>query len=160
MPLASPRQSERSAPGVRHVSIAIDTTIAVEFVDLTATLQGLVTAMGFTDGFLAVHTLHTTTGLLVNELEPLLLEDLAEMFERIAPAARDYAHDDCARRTVNLTPAERRNGYAHCRAALLRASEQFGVADGEIVLGRWQRVLFVDFDGGQKRRVAVTFVGV
>ena len=73
------------------------------------------------------------------------------MFERLVPAVTDFAHDDFESRTVNLTPGERRNGRAHCRAALLRTSESFLVADAEAEPGRWQRVLLVDFDGGQRR---------
>jgi thiamine phosphate synthase YjbQ (UPF0047 family) len=75
------------------------------------------------------------------------------------PAAAPYAHDDFSRR-VALQPGERVNGHAHCRAALLRASETVPVADGALALGRWQRVLFVDCDGGQRREIAVVCVGV
>jgi thiamine phosphate synthase YjbQ (UPF0047 family) len=55
--------------------------------------------------------------------------------------------DDFSRRTVNLMPGERRNGHAHCRAALLRTSESVPVAGGVLTLGRWQRVFLVEFDG-------------
>ena len=60
---------------------------------------------------------------------------------------------------MNIVPGERRNGHAHCRAALLRASECIAVSGGELDLGRWQRVFFVDFDGGQHRTLSLTFVG-
>jgi secondary thiamine-phosphate synthase enzyme len=106
-----------------------------------------------------VVTRHTTTGLLLNEHEPLLASDLAAMFERLVPASASYAHDDFTRRLA-LQPGERVNGHAHCRAALLRASECVPVSGGVLALGRWQRVLFVDCDGGQPRQVAVVCVGV
>ena len=67
-----------------------------------------------------------------------------------------YAHDDLSRRTINVAgPRERRNGYAHCRAALLGCTETVMVEDGRLCLGRWQRVLFAEFDGPQRRDLQV-----
>jgi secondary thiamine-phosphate synthase enzyme len=144
---------------IRHLVVSVETRQPVEFVDLTALLSRTIQGIGLLEGLVTVQTRHTTTGLLINEHEPLLLEDLQALFERIAPASADYCHDDYSRRTVNLGPNERRNGYAHCRAALLRTSEQIPVAGGDLSLGRWQRVFLVDFDGGQRREVSVVLMG-
>jgi secondary thiamine-phosphate synthase enzyme len=144
---------------VRHLAVSVVTRDPAEFVDITPALAGIVEGLGLREGLLTVCTRHTTTGLLVNEHEPLLFADLQAMFERLVPEEGPFAHDDFRRRTVNLMPGERRNGWAHCRAALLRTSESIPVADGRLSLGRWQRVLLVEFDGGQKREVAVTLQG-
>lgn len=146
-------------PGVRHVTLSVATTRPFEFVDITPALSGVVQGLGLREGVLTVHTRHTTTGLMINEHEPLLLADLQAMFERLIPDAHGYAHDDFARRTVNLGPCERRNGHAHCRAALLRTSESIPIAEGRLLLGRWQRVLLVEFDGAQRREVSVVVAG-
>lgn len=143
-----------------HALIAIETRRAVDWVDLTPAIVRLIGTCGLATGQVTVQTRHTTTGLLVNEYEPLLLEDLTAFFERLAPAAAPYAHDDRSRRTVNLTAHERVNGHAHCRAALLRASEIVHVSDGAPMLGRWQRVLFAEFDGPQTRQVSLLLTGV
>ena len=58
-----------------------------------------------------------------------------------------------------MTPGERRNGHAHCRAALLRGSETLAVRDGRLNLGRWQRVFLVEFDGPQCRELILTMMG-
>lgn len=144
---------------VRHEALSIDTTRPTTLVDITDALSDAIQRTRLSEGFVMVQTRHTTTGLLVNEHEPLLLEDLEGLFERLAPEGGRYGHDDFGRRTVNLVPGERRNGHAHCRAALLRASECIAVSGGELALGRWQRVFFVDFDGGQHRTLSLTFVG-
>ena len=62
---------------------------------------------------------------------------------------------------VDITDALSRtvNGHAHCRAALLRASEYVAVSDGRLSLGRSQRVFLVDFDGGRRREVSLTLLG-
>ena len=153
------RRSERERSIVRLVVVSVETRSPLEFVDITDVLPRTVNEVGLVEGLLVVSTRHTTTGLMINEHEPLLLADLEALFERLAPVAASYAHDDFSRRTVNLTPGERRNGHAHCRAALLRTSESVPVTNGRLNLGRWQRVFLVDFDGGQHREVSLTLVG-
>ena len=155
----SRRRREREHSIVRRVVISVETHAPLEIVDITAALSRAVDEVGLLEGLLVAQTRHTTTGLLVNEHEPLLLADLERLFERLAPAAAAYAHDDFSRRTVNVMPGERRNGQAHCRAALLRTSECVPVTDGRLNLGRWQRVFLVDFDAGQRREVSLTFLG-
>lgn len=153
------RRGGRERSIVRRVVVAIDTHAPFEFVDITAALSEAVDEVGLSEGLVVAQTRHTTTGLLINEHEPLLLADLEALFERVAPVAADYAHDDFSRRTVNVMPGERRNGQAHCRAALLRTSESVPVTGGRLALGRWQRVFLVDFDGGQRREVSLTLLG-
>ena len=156
-----PRVAEAPAGAqVRHLVVSVVTRDPLEFVDITPALGRVVEGLGLRDGVLTVYTRHTTTGLLINEHEPLLLSDLQAMFERLVPDDRPFAHDDFERRTVNVTPGERRNGWAHCRAALLRTSESIPVAEAQLSLGRWQRVLLIEFDGGQRREIGVTLQGV
>src|SRR3712207_765425 len=81
-----------------HLTISVVTRETFEFVDLTSALASLVETLGVRDGVLTVQTRHTTTGLLINEHEPLLLADLRAMFERLVPASHSYAHDDFAAR--------------------------------------------------------------
>jgi secondary thiamine-phosphate synthase enzyme len=151
-------QTERTSI-IRHVVLSVETRRRVEFVDLTAAIAATIQGLALDDGVVIIQTRHTTTGILINEYEPLLLEDLEAMFERVAPADVDYRHDDFERRTTNIGPGERRNGHAHCRAALLHASESVPVAKGLLTLGRWQRVLFVEFDGAQRREVSLAIMG-
>jgi secondary thiamine-phosphate synthase enzyme len=150
---------ERERSIMRRVVVSVETCKPMEFVDITAAMSRVVDEAGLVEGLVVAQTRHTTTGLMINEHEPLLLADLEALFERVAPVESAYAHDDFTRRTVNLMPGERRNGHAHCRAALLRTSESVPVTDGRLNLGRWQRVFLVDFDGGQHREVSLTLLG-
>ena len=145
--------------GVWHRLLTVESRRLVDWIDITVPLTGLVCEVSLENGLVVVQTRHTTTGVMVNEHEPLLLTDFDAMFERLAPPDQRYAHDDFSRRTVNLMPGERQNGQAHCRAALLRSSECLAVVNGALGLGRWQRVFFVELDGGQHREVWVTLVG-
>jgi thiamine phosphate synthase YjbQ (UPF0047 family) len=84
---------------------------------------------------LTVQTRHTTTAIIVNEAEPLLICDFAQSLEQIAPASHPYRYDPSAR-AVNLTRHERINGHAHCRALLLPTTACLTVANGRTQLGR------------------------
>jgi secondary thiamine-phosphate synthase enzyme len=143
---------------VHHATVVLETVRPLQVIDLTPPVAATVRGCGLWDGLVSVQTQHTTTGLLLNEHEPLLEEDLLAQLARLVPDGH-YAHDDLARRT-GIAAGERRNGAAHLRAALLSASETLPVSAGGLVLGRWQRLLFVECDGAQRRRISVTCLGV
>ena len=147
------------APACRYSRIRVETRRATEFIDLTDRIDASLSELGIRDGLVNVQTLHTTTGILVNENEPLLLADFAALLARMAPQDAPYRHDDMTVRTVNLAPGERRNGHAHCRALLLPTSVCLNVVDGRLQLGRWQRVFFADLDGPSSRQVTVMLFG-
>jgi secondary thiamine-phosphate synthase enzyme len=148
-----------SSSTCRSVAIRVTTARPTEFIDLTDRLNELVAGTGLHFGFLNVQTLHTTTAIVVNEHEPLLLCDFQAMLEATAPGDLGYRHDDALQRTVNVTDRERRNGHAHCRALLLPTAVTLNVVGGRLRLGRWQRVFFVELDGPQWREVSVVAFG-
>jgi secondary thiamine-phosphate synthase enzyme len=147
------------ASACRHTRLQVTTRHATEFIDLTERLQLAVADAALGVGILNVQTLHTTTAVVVNEHEPLLLTDFQAMLEAAAPDDRRYRHDDPILRTVNLTEHERANGHAHCRALTLPTSVWLNVSRGRIVLGRWQRVFFVELDGPRDRELSVLVFG-
>ena len=148
-----------SLPTCSHARVGLTTSKPTEFVDLTARIQSLVTNSGIDVGFVNIQTLHTTTAIVVNEGEPLLLSDFATLLEQAAPRDRHYRHDDLLARTVNITAEERVNGHAHCRALLLPSSACLNVCGGTLMLGTWQRVFFVELDGPRVRHVSVVVAG-
>jgi secondary thiamine-phosphate synthase enzyme len=88
-----------------------------------------------------------------------LLADFAALIEDVAPRGAAYRHDDVTARQVNVTPDERVNGHAHCRALLLGPSACLNVVDGKLQLGRWQRVFLAELDGPREREISVVIVG-
>src|SRR5262245_37150224 len=118
-----------AASACRLATIAVASERPTQFVDLTAQLEAFVSESGIRLGLLNVQTLHTTTAIVVNEHEPLLMADFATLLEDLAPAHTGYRHDDPSARTVNVTVGERGNGHAHCRALLLPPSVCLNVVD-------------------------------
>jgi secondary thiamine-phosphate synthase enzyme len=143
----------------RHTTIRLVTERPTEFIDITDRIRSLVEASGIDTGLVNVQSLHTTTAVVVNEHEPLLLGDFSTLLERAAPVDARYRHDDVTIRTVNLVPDERANGHAHCRALLLSPSAFLNIASGALQLGRWQRIFFVELDGPRTRQLSVVVVG-
>lgn len=142
-----------------HVRFTIATSQQTEFTDITDRLASIVAVAGLRTGLVSVHTQHTTTAIVINEHEPLLLDDFAAVLERTAPTHTAYSHDDPDRRVVNVVAGERPNGHAHCRALLLPSSTCVNVVGGALQLGRWQRVFLVDLDGPRERGVSVMLLG-
>ena len=140
-------------------TIDVDTGERWQFIDLTGMVVRLLRASGVRDGLLSVQTRHTTTAVIVNENEPLLLADMRSVLERLVPKASSYLHNDLGLRG-SVPPEETPNGDAHCKAMLLGASESLAVRDGELQLGRWQRIFLVELDGGRRRSVLVTILGL
>ncbi len=130
------------------------------FVDLTIQLERAVSDSGVAEGVVIVFCRHTTCGLLINEWEDGVLQDLRERVEELVPHIY-YAHDDLTRRTQNLTAAgEPANGRAHVMQMLLGgASQAVPVREGKPALGQWQRLFLVELDEPRIRQVMLLVMG-
>jgi secondary thiamine-phosphate synthase enzyme len=121
----------------------------VEIIDVTPQAAALCERVSSRDGFLVIVCAHTTAGVIVNEAEPHLLDDLRAWLERAVPQSGPYAHnriDD--------------NADAHLRAILLGHSVCLPVEGGRPVLGTWQRILLVELDGPRRRTLRVGVMSV
>lgn len=153
--------SERATGNLRvwHDEIELCTTQCLEFIDLTDRVAEVVRDSGVRHGMVNIQTKHTTAAIVVGEHEPLLLEDLRKVLEKLAPCTAAYRHDDFTVRTVNLCPDEEKNGHSHCKALFLRTSETLNVVDGRMELGQWQRIFLIELDGAKLRRVSAMVLG-
>ena len=130
--------------------------------DITEDVRELVQESGVTDGICLVYSPHTTCCVRVNEFESGFFEDFTALLRRLIPHESYYAHDDWDRRTENICEEdmEAANGHSHCMSMLLgSASESIPVGDGDLCLGTWQRVLFIELDRSRPRRWIVKVVG-
>jgi secondary thiamine-phosphate synthase enzyme len=130
--------------------------------DITDEVAEAVRESGIRDGIVCVYSPHTTCSIRVNEFEDGFLDDFAKLLRQLVPSETYYAHDDWDRRTENICAEdmERGNGHAHCMSMLLGgAGESIPVRDGELCLGTWQRVLFLELDRERDRRWLVQVVG-
>jgi secondary thiamine-phosphate synthase enzyme len=127
--------------------IEIDTGKPVDVVDITDHVAQALRESGIENGICLVYTLHTTTGLTVNEADGALIEDILNLLERIAPRGAGYRHD-----------RGDGNAHAHLRAILLGSSVVIPVERMRLALGTWQRILFFELDGPRRRSVFVRII--
>ena len=70
--------------------------------------------------------------------------------------AQHRDHDGEAADPVHPRP----NGHAHCKHALIgSASQTIPIIDGELQLGQWQRVFFIELDRARDRKVFIQVLG-
>lgn len=141
------------------IDLAFKTKELFDFIDLTDQIKDFLAGTGIKNGLVNIQCLHTSAALIVNELEPLLLEDIKANLQRTAPDNIDYNHDDFDRRTVNMCPGECVNGHAHCKAIHLLPSVTLNFKEGQLQLGQWQRVILVELDRARPRTVQVQIIG-
>ena len=97
-------------------------------------------------GVCTVFVKHTTAGVVVQENEPNLVGDIENFLDDLVPD-EGHAHDRLDG-----------NADSHLRATLVGSDVSIPVEDGELVLGTWQSVLFVECDGPRRREVVVQVV--
>jgi len=124
------------------------------FSDITKRVREALHQFPVTSGIALVNTMHTTCALFLNEFQGALIEDLKALTERLVVERAGYRHDD-----PRYSDCERGNAHAHLRSALLGRSIAVGVNDGDLTLGRFQSIIFAEFDGPRPREVALQVIG-
>ncbi|MEO6797012.1 MAG: secondary thiamine-phosphate synthase enzyme YjbQ [Candidatus Dormibacter sp.] len=140
-------------------TLVLRTAASREFTDVTALVAGVVERSGVVQGTVTVFSKHTTAAVVLNENEPLLLQDMGAMLERISGSAGVYEHNDMSRRTGEMEPNECANGHAHCQHLLIGGSQTIPVADAGLDLGHWQRIFLLELDRPRERQVVVQVFG-
>ena len=127
-------------------ALKIETRSRIEFKDVTSLIQKTIEETNIQAGTCHVFVPHTTAAVLINENDdPALMKDLDNFLTRLAPADRDYFHNDG-------------NCDAHLKAALIGSSKSLLIENGQLVLGRWQGVYFCEFDGPRRRELRLKVV--
>ena len=132
---------------------------APEFIDITDPVQKYVAQSNVKNGFVVIFSTHTTASIKINENEPLLIQDMEQFLERIAPRNGNYKHNDFTIRTVNMNEDECPNGHAHCQHLLLGNSETMPIIDGVLQYGKYQSIFLIELDRPRPREVMVQVLG-
>jgi len=122
-----------------------------DIINITDEVSKIVAESKVKDGICSISCPGSTCGFTTMEYENGLVEDLKRALEKIAPMNKDYEHckkwGDC-------------NGFSHVRSALLRPFLTAPIEDGELVLGQWQQIVFLDFDNRPRQREIVVKIVV
>ncbi len=139
---------------VFSTSFTLSSEEGTEVTDITKLVREAIQQFPVSAGIALINTLHTTCAVFINEFQSALIDDLKGLVERLVPERGGYRHDD-----PRFSDCERGNAHSHLRAALLGRSVALGVTNGELTLGRFQSVIFAEFDGPRKREINVQVIG-
>ncbi|HOP08174.1 MAG TPA: secondary thiamine-phosphate synthase enzyme YjbQ [candidate division Zixibacteria bacterium] len=136
---------------VHTEEIMLGTDHPGDIVDLTEELNRLIRQSGVTAGTVTVFCPGSTGVITTIEHEPGMLKDLPELLEKLIPSDRPYHHDDTWHDG---------NGFSHLRAALIGPDITVPIVAGQITLGTWQQVVFLECDNKpRQRRLVVQILG-
>ena len=136
---------------VKTTSIPLSTNGNADIQDITDQIADAVSKNRLTAGIATVFCPSSTSALTTIEYESGALSDLRRLFEDIVPVDREYAHNE---------RWHDGNGHSHVRATLLGPSLTIPFVDGQLTLGTWQQVIYVDFDNRpRQRKLVVQLIG-
>ncbi len=128
---------------VRSLTIQLSTRGDADIHDITGDVARHVSQSGLKNGVVTIFCPSSTSALTTIEFESGAVSDLKRLFDEIVPQSREYAHN--ARWHDG-------NGHSHVRASLLGPSLTIPFVNGELTLGTWQQVIYVDFDNKPRSR--------
>jgi secondary thiamine-phosphate synthase enzyme len=130
-------------------SIEFDSRGDAEMIKITDEVAEAVRQTGLRDGTVTLFVPGATGALTTLEYEPGVVEDVQKALDVVAPPERFYQHN------VNLGDG---NGHSHVRAGLVGPSLAVPFVDGHLTLGRFQNIVFCDFDARPRQRTVVVQV--
>ena len=131
--------------------ISLSTKGFSDIIDITPSVTAVVEKSKIKNGTVTIFCSGSTGAVTTIEYESGVLEDLKKAIERMAPSDIPYAHD---RRWADG------NGFSHVRAALIGPSLTVPFLQGDLALGTWRQIVFIDFDNrGRQRNIRVMVMG-
>ncbi len=136
---------------VKTRTLNVESRPDTDIIDITADVSRAVKGSGIKSGTVLVFVPGSTASVTTTEFEPNLNSDLKKAVERLVPSNIEYKH----RETWGDD-----NGRSHVRASLFKPGLTVPFRNGELLLGRWQNIIFMDFDvPARKREIILQIMG-
>jgi secondary thiamine-phosphate synthase enzyme len=132
-----------SQPATMHeTTITVRTTAHTQILLITNEVQRALASMTTGDGVCTIVVPHTTCAISVNEnADPDVPADLVKALRAMIPDVQ-FRHGEG-------------NSDAHLLSMMIGVSLTWPYRDGELVLGRWQGIYFIELDGPRERKVTI-----
>jgi len=154
---------------VHHSSFQVQSkNFMPNFHDVTNEVKEIVSASGVKNGIAVVYSQHTTCSVMIQEDShdalpdgtKYLLQDLIDIFERIVPKCKregQYWHPgpELIKHAVEELGEERAwalNTDGHLRSSIIGRSESIPIVEGQLELGEFGLIYFIDFDSVRERK--------
>ncbi|MFW5798749.1 MAG: secondary thiamine-phosphate synthase enzyme YjbQ [Planctomycetota bacterium] len=135
---------------VHREYIEIRSRAIEEVIDITANVDHVVSQSGVVEGSVLVMTRHTSCGVIITDSDRALLDDLLDLIRDLIPRRNDYRHD--------LTDSKR-NAAAHLAGILLGNQVTVPIFRGELDLGHFQTIYYVELDGRRDKDLLIQVQG-
>jgi secondary thiamine-phosphate synthase enzyme len=119
-----------------------------QVLDITEKIKKIVEKSKIKNGLCLIFTPHATAGLILEEAESGLIEDIENAIQKMFPKGAGYEHDRIDDNTDS-----------HLASGFIGQSRIYPIKNSEIVRGIWQRALFLELDGPRNREIVVTIIG-
>jgi secondary thiamine-phosphate synthase enzyme len=117
-----------------------------ELIDITSSVQNIVTHSRVKSGVCLIYIPHTTAGVTINEnADPSVKSDILMTLRHIVPDSMPYTHMEG-------------NSPGHVKSTLVGCSASLVIDNGSLSLGTWQGIFFCEFDGPRNRKVYVKII--
>lgn len=117
-----------------------------DIVDLTRGVRKAIEETKLDNGVVTVFVPGSTGAVTTMEYEPGLARDFPDMLERVSPKNRKYEHQKAWNDN---------NGHSHVKASLVGPSLTVPFVNGELALGTWQQIVFIELDIRPRKRTIV-----
>lgn len=117
-----------------------------DLIDITSQVQDVLREIDLKEGTVTLFVVGSTAALTTFEYEPGMISDIRDLYEKIVPSNKSYAHDE--------TWGDA-NGFSHLRAALQGPSLVVPFNSGRLALGTWQQIVLAEFDTRPRSRIIV-----
>lgn len=135
--------------------IGIETSDFQDIINIDDFVKQAVKESEINNGMVYVITMHTTTGITVNENAECIRRDILGMFKNLVPEEGNYRHA----RYLDFDGRLGVNAPSHLRSVLAGNHTVIPLQNKRLILGQRQCVFFLEFDGPQQREFVVTVAG-
>ncbi|HIZ88388.1 MAG: secondary thiamine-phosphate synthase enzyme YjbQ [Candidatus Mucispirillum faecigallinarum] len=126
--------------------ININTKNRFDIIDITSQVQSCITNADVKSGIAVIFIPHTTAGVTINEnADPDVTFDLKNIFNNLIPEKNNYRHIEG-------------NSQAHALSTLTSPSLTVIIENGKIMLGTWQNIYFMEYDGPRNRKAYIQII--
>lgn len=138
---------------MKEIDVRTDKRFQIK--DITSKIRRCIEDLDMKEGLLTAYVVHTTAAVTIQEDDLELWEDILNTYKKLVPLKDEYEHN-----AKYPERSEEQNAHAHILSSLIQPSIHIPIEDGEMALGTWQNILFIELDGGRHRKVKVQILSV
>jgi secondary thiamine-phosphate synthase enzyme len=121
--------------------INISSQKRIEAINVTGKVEEVLKKSQIKNGIILIYVPHTTTAITINEAyDSNVMEDFLNQLSKVIPYDGSYRHSEG-------------NADAHIKSSLIGNQRFIFIEDGKLLLGRWEGIFFLEFDGPRERNL-------